>query len=167
MADEKEAKHPPEGEAKKKGGLKPILFLVVGAMVGGAGVVFMVPPKEVVKVVGPPQPQWEQVELPDPFVYTINPRVERGYKTALIEFFIVYKQDKLKEAEVSKAIKTNWSRAYSRCMEVLKNTPAPVFNTMDGLQKLRARLREELSASLFPDGLASVDDILWKKVLVQ
>lgn len=167
MADEKEAKPPPEGEGKKKGGIKPMLFLVAGAVVGGAGVVFMVPPKEVVKVIGPPQAEIEQVELPDLWEFTFNPRVDRGYKVAQVSFYIVYKQDKHKEEQVSKTLKTNWNRAYSRCMEVLKNTPPTTLGTMDGMQKLRAKLRDELSASLFPDSIATVDDILWKKFSVQ
>lgn len=167
MADAKEAKPAPEGEGKQRAGMKPVLFLAAGAVLGGAGVVFMAPPKEVVKMVGPPQVEIEQVELPDLWEFTFNPRVERGYKVAQVSFYIVYKQEKHKEAQVTKTLKTNWNRAYSRCMEVLKNTPPTTLGSMDGMQKLRARLRDELSASLFPDGVATVDDILWKKFSIQ
>ncbi len=166
MAEEKDAK-PPEGGGKKKGGLKPLVFLIVGAVGGGAGVVTMSPKKEAMKVVGPPQPEIEQVELPDLWEFTFNPRVERGQKVSQISFYLVYKQDKHKEDQVTKSLKTNWNRAYSRCMEVLTNTPAANLTSMDGKLKLRARLRDELSASLFPDGIATVDDLLWKKFSVQ
>lgn len=166
MAEQKEAK-PPEGGGKKKGGLKPLVFLAIGAVGGGAGAVMLAPKKEVVKVVGPPQPEIERVELPDLLEFTFNPRVERGQKIASISFYLVYKQDKHKEEQVTKALKTNWNRAYSRCMEVLTNTPAANLVSMDDKQKLRARLRDELSASLFPDGIATVDDLLWKKFSVQ
>ena len=166
MAEEKDTK-PPEGGGKKKGSMKPLVFLAIGAVAGGAGVVTMAPKREVVKVVGPPQPEIEQVEVPDLLEFTFNPRVERGQKLAQVSFYIVIKQDKHKEAEVTKALKTNWNRAYSRCMEVLANTPAANLNTPDGKPKLRARLCDELSATLFPDGIATVDDLLWKKFGVQ
>lgn len=165
MVADKDAK-PPDGGGKKKSGMKPVLFLIIGAVAGGAGVVFLAPRPAVVKVVGPQQPEIEQVELPDLWEFTFNPRVERGFKVAQVSFFVVYKQDKRKEAEVTKSLKTNWNRAYSRCMEVLTNTPPANLGSFDGKQKLRACLRDELSASLFPDGIATVDDILWKKFSV-
>ena len=44
--DKKEADSKAEG-AKKKKGLPPFVLIAVGAIVGGAGVVFAVPPKTV------------------------------------------------------------------------------------------------------------------------
>lgn len=164
MADEKDAK--PKGDGDKKA-LNPVLLLLIGAVAGGAGVVFLVPPKETVKVVGPPTPVIEQVELPDPFEFSFNPKSERGHRSALVSFYIVYKQDKNQEEEVTRLLRTNWNRAYSRCTEVLKNTPVEMYGSMEGMRKLRQRLKDELSASLFPTGIASVDDILWKKFTVQ
>ena len=82
MAEETDAKQPPEGGGKQKGNMKPLMFLVVGAVAGGAGAVFMAPPKQLVKVIGPPQPVIEHVELPDLWEFTFNPRVERGFKLA-------------------------------------------------------------------------------------
>jgi hypothetical protein len=35
------------------------------------------------------------------------------------------------------------------------------------MRELRMVLKDELSATLFPSGIATVDDILWKKISLQ
>ncbi|HLU39046.1 MAG TPA: flagellar basal body-associated FliL family protein [Planctomycetota bacterium] len=166
MAEDKDGKQPPAGGGRK-GWWKPMAFAAVGAIAGGAGVVLLLPFHAANKPSAPALPELEQVELPDLWEFTFNPRVERGHRVAQISFYIVYRQDKKHEAEVTQSLRTNWNRAYSRCMEVLTNTPLATLTSFDGKQKLRARLRDELTAALFPGGIASVDDVLWKKFNVQ
>jgi flagellar basal body-associated protein FliL len=167
LADAKEAKNEGEQKEKRASRLPPVLFLVAGAVLGGAGVVFIVPRPAPSQESGPPAPVIEQIELPDMLEFNFNPKVERGHRMAHVQFYIVYKQDKLREREVKEALRTNWNRAYSRCLEVLKNAPLEMLEGMQGMRELRMVLKDELSATLFPSGIATVDDILWKKINLQ
>jgi flagellar basal body-associated protein FliL len=191
LADAKDPKtEEPAPEAKKKGGkrLLPVLMVLVGAVVGGAGVVVL-GPKPVMKEHGPPPKDVRLYDHPQAMEFTINPVVERGHKTAMIHFLFTYKADAKdvtvsplasgehgKEGEgamsselppVLKSIQANWNRAYSRCLEVLSNQKAADLLDPEGKRALKRTLIDELSASLFPDGIATVDDILWQKYFVQ
>ena len=186
MADEKEQTEESQEPAKKKKKLLPILMVLLGAVLGGAGVVFLTPEPEH-RDQGPPPPDIRLYDHPTPMEFTVNPVVERGSKTAMVHFLFTYKADHRDvqsggdagahgavaegdAAELSpvlKSIAINWNRAYSRCLEVLSNQPASVFVDPEGKRRLKRTLIDELSATLFPDGIATVDDILWKKMFVQ
>ena len=165
MADDKADKEGAQ-EARKKSRLLPLLLVAIGAAVGGAGVVFLAPRP---KIEAPKHEAPEMVlrEHPDPMDFTFNPQVERGQKNAIVKFQFVYQMDKRKEELVLTSIKDYWTRAYSRCLLVLKNRPHTAFLNNDGIALLTKELADELTASLFPDGIAKVDDILWLKVMVQ
>jgi flagellar basal body-associated protein FliL len=186
VADEKEqTSEEPQAPAKKKK-LTPILMVVLGAVLGGAGVVFLAPqPPQ--REHAPTAPDIRLYDHPTAMEFTINPVVERGSKTAMVQFLFSYKADHRDvqpggdgaghgadaeggSAELSpvlKSIAINWNRAYSRCLEVLSNQKASVFVDPEGKRRLKRTLIDELSATLFPDGIATVDDILWKKMFVQ
>lgn len=190
MADEKDQGEGKE-EAPKKKKMVPVLMMVVGAMAGGAGVVMMSPKQEVVEH-GPPPADIRLYDHPEAMEFTINPVVERGHKQAMIHFLFTYKADSkdvqtddhgdaggggghgggapaepVELPPVLEAIKVNWNRAYSRCLEVLSNQKATTLVDPEGKRRIKRILIEELSATLFPNGIATVDDILWKKYFVQ
>lgn len=188
MADEKDPKtEEPTPEGKKRGKpVLPALMVLVGAVLGGAGVVVF-SPEPMPKDHGPPPKDIRLFDHPTPMEFTINPVVEKGHKTAMIHFLFTYKADAkdvlgaaagagagehggpgmTEVPPVPKAIQTNWNRAYSRCLEVLSNQKAAELIDPEGKRALKRTLIDELSATLFPDGTATVDDILWQKYFVQ
>ena len=193
LADDKEKNEESQEGAPKKKSMLPILMVVVGAVLGGAGVVVMTPKPEPEEH-GPPPADIRLYDHPVAMEFTINPVVERGHKQAMIHFLFTYKADS-KDVQppdgagggggghggghgggaeapaelppVLDAIKVNWNLAYSRCLEVLSNQKASTLVDPDGKRRLKRLLIEELSATLFPDGIAAVDDILWQKYFVQ
>jgi len=184
VAEEEQEKIEEEQAPAKKKRLGAILLVVIGAALGGAGVVFLMPHPEP-KPHGPPPADIRIYDYPEPMEFTFNPIVERGHKQARLEFLFSYKADskdvgmgtetgegaaggvKRELPPVLKAIKVNWSRAYSRCLEVLSDQTSETLLDPDGKRRVKRLLIEELSATLFPDGIASVDDILWKSYFVQ
>ena len=190
MAEDKDkAKGKGKDEAPAKKRLPPVVLVLLGAMVGGAGVVFMAPQPEPIPH-GPPPKDIRLYDHPEPMEFMFNPVAERGHHQARVSFVFTYKADS-HDVElhtdgagggghgggsdaapaalppVLLAIKTNWNRAYSRCLEVLANEKAQALNDPDGKRRIKRRLIDELSATLFPDGIATVDDILWKGFFVQ
>ena len=194
LAEEKKEGEEEQTE-EKKGFLKPLLMVVLGAVAGGAGVVFM-GPKPPEPEHAPPPPDIRVYDHPTPMEFTVNPVVDRGHKQAMIHFLFAYRADKVDvEGEdhgegdggghggghgaapaepsaddlppVLRAIAVNWNRAESRCLEVLSGQHVETLLDPDGKRKLKRALIEELTATLFPGGEATVDDILWKKFFVQ
>lgn len=185
MADDKEQTSEEQQEPAKKKKLVPVLMVVLGAVLGGAGVVFLAPKPEQ-REHAPPPADIRLYDHPTPMEFTVNPVVDRGSKTAMVHFLFTYKADHRDvqaggdagahgtgadpNAELSpvlKSIAVNWNRAYSRCLEVLSNQKAAVFVDPEGKRRLKRTLIDELTVTLFPDGIATVDDILWKKMFVQ
>lgn len=191
MADEKDKK-PEEGgeETAKKGKLLPLILVVAGAVLGGAGVVVMGPSPEEEEH-GPPPADIRLYDHPEAMEFVVNPVVERGHKQARIQFLFTYKADS-KDVEgpgdaaggdggghgggdaattelppVLSSIQLNWNRARSRCLELLSNQRADTLMSPEGKRRIKRELVDELSATLFPDGIATVDDILWKDFFVQ
>lgn len=156
-------------------------LVMVGAAVGGATVVLAIPRAEPVEYV----PAHKVVRLfhhPDPMEFTVNPQVDRGHKTALITFTFSYRADEndvygSREKShatgpdglgpVPKLIKFNWGRAYSHCLELLTNQRADTLMEPKGKLLVKRMLKDELTRSLFPEGMARVDDILWKRFVLQ
>jgi flagellar basal body-associated protein FliL len=166
MADDKDSKQVNAESGRRGRRLLPLLMVAAGAALGGAGVVLLGPQP---KIETPKRqaPELVQREHPDAMDFTFNPQVERGQKNAIVKFQFVYQMDARKEQAVLASIEDYWTRAYSRCLLVLKNRPASAFMTHDGITLLTKELADELTASLFPTGIAKVDDILWLKVMVQ
>ncbi len=164
-----------------------LVLTVVGAAVGAAAVVVITPRSGA----GEQQPVSKAVSLydhPRPMEFTFNPIVDRGHKTALITFKFSYRADtfdiygdrdpEVGERErlkldiaalgvVPKRIERHWDRAYSRCLEMLTNQRAETLMDPKGKVLIKRMLRDELTSSLFPEGAARVDDILWTKFVLQ
>ena len=172
MADDK--KKEPEAKAddgKKKKGLPAIVLVIAGAVVGGAGVVFAVPPK--VKEVPVPAPVFEIVDVthPDPIKKTLNPRSTSGKGTARVEFKFVYSVREDRETEAFDRIKANWELANSKTLMLLKNRTMRELQSEAGIVALEKDLVDELDRALFPgkpgEKVARVERILWVDLLFQ
>ncbi len=166
MAEDKQDK---EGEEQpKKKGLSPIILVAVGAALGGAGVVFLGPQPSVHEEAhGPPAPVIERVEHPDVITRQFNAKKKRGSATAMVSFRFVYRRDRAHDHEVMESLATNWNVMMSRVLLVLMQQAPNDLNTEEGLRHLTKRLTAEMSLTLFPEGQAVVDDIIWDKVMVQ
>lgn len=171
MADDKKKDGEAKPETAKKKGLPAIILVVAGAIVGGAGVVFAVPPK--VKEVPVPAPVYEVIDVthPDSFKKTLNPRSTTGKGTARIEFKFVYSVREDREQEAFERIKANWEAANSKTLMLLKNRTMRELQSEAGIVALEKDLVDELDRSLFPgkpaDKVARVERILWVDLLFQ
>ena len=171
MADDKKKDGEAKAEEGKKKGLPAIILVIAGAVVGGAGVVFAVPPK--VKEVPVQAPVYEVVDVthPDAFKKTLNPRSTTGKGTARIEFKFVYSVREDREQEAFERIKANWEAANSKTLMLLKNRTMRELQSEAGIVALEKDLVEELDRSLFPgkpaDKVARVERILWVDLLFQ
>ena len=175
MADDKnkDGDGKTEGAAKKR--LPSIVLVAAGAIAGGAGVVFAVPPK-VVEVKVEPRPL-EDVDVthPDAVKVTFNPRSRAGKGTARAEFKFVYTVREDREHEAFKAIEANWDEASSKTLMLLKNRSMEELQSDLGLRALERDLIDELDRTLFatvarptgPDKVARVSRVVWKDLLFQ
>jgi hypothetical protein len=113
-------------------------------------------------------PRLEIVHLPDEMKISFNPRTEKGAGQALVSIALDVRMDLNREAEIREQIKARWNRANSRVMLLLKDHPASTFTTgAEPLNRLRKELCEELTASLFPNHIARVEDVIYKQVIFQ
>lgn len=172
MADDKKKEAEPKaGETKKKKGLPAIVLVVVGAVLGGAGVVVAVPPK--VKQVHVPAPVFEVVEVthPDAIKKTLNPRSSTGKGTARVEFKFVYSVREDREREAFERIKTNWDDVNSKALLMMKNRSIKDLQSDTGIAELQKDLVDEFDRLLFPgkaeEKVAKVERIVWVDLLVQ
>ena len=162
-------------EGKKKKALPPIVMIAVGAIVGGAGVVFAVPPK--VKEVKVEQAVLKDVDVlhPDPMKKTFNPRSRAGKGTARIEFKFVYTVREDLEEHAFELIKEHWEQANSDALMLLKRRSMEELQTDTGMCILEKDLIDELDSTLFPtkrgehgvEKVAKVTRILWGDLLFQ
>ena len=167
-----EAQKPKEGdkqEPKKKKGLGPIIFVVVGAALGGAGVALLAPKPKPVEHKREKEPELVHVQCADKMEFTFNPKVERGRMTAVVSFYFVvrHRDDKKDEEHVNRLIKDNWERGRSRVLEVLMSQSAAELQAPDGKKHLRKQICDELTVTFFISGEALVDDVYWDKFFVQ
>ena len=159
-----------EGKKKKKG-LPPIVLIAVGAIVGGAGVVFAVPPKTVEQKHEEPVHHDIDVIHPDPLKKTVNPRTAAGKGTARIEFKFVYTVREDLEGEAFKLIKQNWEQANSDALMLLKRRSMAELQSDTGVRILEKDMIDELDRALFgrpgTERIATVTRILWVDMLFQ
>lgn len=171
MAEEKKKEGDGKAEdGKKKKGLPPIVLIAVGAIVGGAGVVFAIPPK--VKEVKVEEPHFEEIDVthPDPIKKTFNPRTKTGKGTARVEFKLVYTVREDREHEAFELIKTNWEQANSNALMLLKNRSKEELDSDLGMRTLEKDLIDELDRTLFPskpEKVARVSRVLWGDLIFQ
>lgn len=169
MADDKK-KEDQKDDGKKKKGLPPIVMIAVGAIVGGAGVVFAVPPKTVeVKV---EEPHFEDVLVthPDLVRTEFNPRMRAGKGMARLSFKFVYRVREDLEAQAFKQIEARWDEVNSRALLLFKTRSNEELNSEAGVVLLEHDLVEELDDTLFPEGdekIARVTNVMWKDFILQ
>ena len=170
MADDKKKDGDGKDEGKKKG-MSPIVLVAVGAIVGGSGAVFAVPPKEVPVHVEEPVLAFVPVEHPDSLEFQFNPRTAAGKAYASAAFTFVYKVREDREQAAFEAIKANWSRARSHALLLFGSRTVADLNSEVGKLALTKDLIDDLDASLFPghgdEKVAAVSEILWSKWILQ
>lgn len=171
MAEEKkkEADAKPE-DGKKKKGLPPIVMIALGAIVGGAGVVFAVPPKVIEKKVE--EPHWEDIDVthPDVLQHEFNPRTKAGKGMVRVAFKFVYTVREDREEQAFEQVKTHWEQANSNTLLLLKTRSMEELQSEAGVRFLEKDLIDDLDRVLFPAGqdkVAKVTRVLWQKWLMQ
>ena len=170
MSEEKKKDADPKAEdGKKKKGLPPIVMIAVGAIVGGAGVVFAIPPKTI--EVAKPVVVYEVIDVkhPDSMKKTFNPRTKAGKGTARVEFKFVYRVREDREAEAFELIKANWEQANSNALMLLKKRSMEELQSEAGMQILAKDLIDDLDQTIFGKGerVAKVANIIWIDWLLQ
>lgn len=161
-------------EGKKKKGLPAIVLVAVGAAIGGAGVVFAVPPKVVEKPVEVKPVDIVDVTHPDIIDHSFNPKGGRGIAQVKFKFVYTVPEDQTHEAFA--LIKANWETAKSQCLDILRNVSREELNSEAGTAFLRSNLVDELDRALFPEHekvtvegkrYPKITGIIWDKILCQ
>lgn len=168
MADNKKKEGDGKPEEGKKKGLPAIVMVAVGAILGGAGVVFAVPPKVVEKPVEQKKYELVDVTHPDLIDHSFNPKSGRGIAQVKFRFIYTVREDL--EEKAFDSIKENWEKARSQCLGILCSVSREELNSEAGKAYLRSNLVDELDRTLFPDRptkIAKVTDILWDKLICQ
>ena len=100
MADKNKKDGEDKDDGAKKKGLPAIVLVAVGAALGGAGVVFAVPPKVVEVAVEKPKLELIDVRHPDVLDFTFNPtsKTGRGIAAFKIKFVYTVREDREEEA---------------------------------------------------------------------
>ncbi|MFK7739082.1 MAG: hypothetical protein AB8H80_02075 [Planctomycetota bacterium] len=168
MADEKKKEE--EGEEGKKKGLPPIVMIAIGALVGGAGVVFAIPPKTVEVPVE--EPHYEDIDVthPDVIKKEFNPRTRAGKGVARVSFKFVYTVREDLEHDAYEQIKSKWDEANSRALLLFKTRSMEELTSEAGIRLLEHDLIEEMDKVLFGDSeekLAKVTRVMWIDWLLQ
>jgi flagellar basal body-associated protein FliL len=168
VADNKKKETDGKGEAAKKKGLPAIVLVVAGAVIGGAGVVFAVPPKEVVKEVAPKPVEIVDFEHPDVLKCTFNAKSKTN-RVVLVEFRFVYTVAKDLEQKAFEQVKERWSTSKSEIYKLLKSRPLEEYESERGILCLEKDMIDDLDHNLFAghkDGkIAEVTRILWTNIL--
>ena len=172
MADDKKKEADGKAEdGKKKKGLPPVVMIAVGAVLGGAGVVFAIPPKTVEVPAPVVVLHDEQVEHPDKMEFRFNPRAQAGKAYANITFTFEYSVREDKKDAAFEAIKHGWGRARSNVIELMCGMTAQELQSTSGKRILAKSLIETLDGTLFPaDGgekVATVNLINWGDYMFQ
>ena len=156
--------------AKKKKGLPSIVMIAIGAIVGGAGVVFAVPPK--VKEVQVPEPVYEVVDVvhPDQISQQFNPKSKAGRMGSVVFKFVYTVREDL-EPKAFEEIKSHWEEASSVVLDVLTNRSMEELQNDAGVRTLEKDVIDELDRLFFgikKEGkIASVTKLIWSKRLFQ
>ncbi|GAB4142705.1 MAG: hypothetical protein Fur0037_10010 [Planctomycetota bacterium] len=151
MAEEKKKESEGKEEAPAKKGLPAIAMVAVGAILGGAGVVFAVPPKTVEVPVEKPAPRIQPIRHPDVMEITFNPQTEAGKGFASIKFKFTYEVREDLEEQAHELLVDNWDRARSNCLFMLSSRTSRELNSDSGKRAVVKDLIDELDRSFFPD----------------
>lgn len=159
------------GGAPKKKGLPPLVLVAVGAIVGGAGVVFAVPPKTI-EVVEPVK-VYETLDVthPDLIQHEFNPRTKAGKGIGRVALKFVYRVREDQEGAAFEQIKEHWELANSNVLLLLKTRSMEELQSESGVRMLEKDILDDLDRTLFPehDGrkIAKVSRVMWSKWLMQ
>lgn len=175
MAEDKKKEGDGKAEdGKKKKGLPPIVMIAVGAIVGGAGVVFAVPPKTIEKKVEEKPKEFVDVGCPDVILNEFNPHTRAGKGVCRISFKFRYTVREDLKAEAIKSMKEHWDQAKSNTLEMLKARSLEELNTETGVQLLKKDLTTCLDDTLFPpdkdkggEKVGFVTTLIWDQFLTQ
>ena len=169
MADDKK-KEDSNDEGKKKG-MSPLVMIAIGALVGGAGVVFAIPPKTVEVVVETPPPEYLEVEHPDLILHTFNPRQRAGKGVAKVSFRFVFTVREDLHDQAYEAMKQHWNMANSKVLSVLRSRSVKELQSETGERMLEHDLIQALNEVFFhvDDGepIAEITEIMWGEILLQ
>ena len=171
MADDKKQADQKSEDGKQKKGLPPIVLIALGALVGGAGVVFAVPPKTVEVEKEPVVYEQIDVTHPDLIKKEFNPRTRAGKGVARVSFKFVYTvREDLEDAAFAQ-IEQNWEHANSNVLLILKTRSMEELQSETGVRMLEHDLIQDLDRTLFPEHgghkVARVSRILWNDWLLQ
>ena len=169
MADDKKKDDGEEG--KKKKGLPAIVLIAVGAIAGGAGAVFAIPPKTV-EVAKPEKPKKTyDITHPDVIEKEFNARTRTGKSVARIKFKFVYTVREDLEDEAFEKIGANWDQANHNVLMLLTTRSVQELQTEPGLRMLEHDMIQELDRAFFgiddKDKVASVSRVLITYILTQ
>ena len=172
MAEEKTKDADPKADGgKKKKGLPPIVMIAIGAIAGGAGVVFAVPPKtievkEEVKI-----PETIDVTHPDLIQHEFNPRTKAGKGIGRVALKFVYRVREDNEEAAFELIKQNWEQANSNVLLILKTRSMEELQSESGVRTLEKDIIDDLDRTLFPGDaktkVARITRVMWSKWLMQ
>ena len=177
VADEKKKEDSAE-EAKKKG-MSPLVLIAVGAVLGGAGVVFGVPAKTVEVKVEEPPPAILDIKHPDLISKTFNPKTRAGNAVAKVAFRFRYECSEDVEDAAFAQLKENYDDAKHAIMLVLHRTSVHSLQSEAGLELLELDLVNALNEELFGataggghghgghEPIARVTRILWADIQLQ
>lgn len=171
MSDDKKKDADPKAEeGKKKKGLPPIVMIAVGAIVGGAGVVFAIPPKTVEVKVEEPVYEVVDVKHPDKISVTFNPRTKAGKGTARCVFKFTYRVREDLEDQAFEQVKANWEQAGSNALMLLRKRSMEELQSETGMQILAADMIADLDRTIFAGAeprIAKVVNVIWIEWLFQ
>lgn len=172
MAKEKTKETDSKADAgKKKKGLPAIVMIAIGAIVGGAGVVFAVPPKTIAVVEPVKVLETLDVTHPDPIQHEFNPRTKAGKGIGRVALKFVYRVREDDEAQAFEKIKEHWEQANSNVLLILKTRSMEELQSESGVRTLERDVIDDLDRTLFPTEngrkVARVTRVMWSKWLMQ
>ena len=146
------------------------MLIAVGAIVGGAGAVFAIPPKTI-EVKAPPVVH-TQLDLlhPDEIQHEFNPRTKAGKGMVRLSFKFRYEVRDDHEAAAFEHLKTHWDEVKSKSLLLLRQRSMEELQSDAGVRLLEKDLVDALDQTLFPAGkdkVAKVTSVVWVKWLMQ
>lgn len=173
MSEEKKKEGDAKTEGAKKKGLSPMILIVVGAIVGGAGAVFAIPPKTVEKVVEKPKPKALDLLHPDEIQHEFNPRTKAGKGMVRLSFKFRYDTREDLEEQAYEQLKQHWEEAKSVTLLLFRERGMEELQSPPAVKVLEKDLIEALDHTLFPTDehtkvkYGKVKSIVWVKWLGQ
>jgi flagellar basal body-associated protein FliL len=172
VAEEKKKEGDAKVDAAPKKRLPTLVLVALGAIAGGAGVVFAVPPKTIEVKVEAKVHEIVDVTHPDPIAHDFNPRTKPGNRIMRVQFKFVYTVREDREPDAFGLIKQHWDQVNSDVLVLLKQRSAEELQSDGGRAMLEKDIIDDLDRVLFPAGqngekVARVTRVMWSKFLMQ